>query len=205
MGARAWCGMALLLAGCQCPSPVSQAQAAPAAPKCVPKILVAHKGTPVIDGELDEPVWHSAAATEAFVDKGSRKVVPHTEARAAWDAEAMYLVLYVADADLRSTDHVTVRLANGLVIEATPNGKVRCGGGDCEASGVIAKFEVDGDVDADKEEDEEWAVELKVPWKVLASEGRPQRVDVGFSRDETLDGKRLTEVWSRGCGAISVE
>ncbi len=54
-------------------------------------------------------------------------------------------------------------------------------------------------------EDEEWAVELKVPWKRLGSTGRPTQLPVNFSRLETLDGERLREVWSRTCGAIHLE
>lgn len=173
---------------------------------CVPRVLVAHQGTPTLDGELDEPVWHAAAASTPFVNDKLKRVVPHTEARAAWDADSLYLALYTADADLRSDDQVAVNFADGGVITVTPQGTVSCDfAGQRDCTGVVAKLERDGDVDADAEEDEEWVVELSVPWKVLAPGGRPSQLPLNFSRLETLEGERLREVWSRGCGALALE
>jgi hypothetical protein len=186
------------------PAPVALAPA----PKCTPTVLVAHPGTPVLDGHLDQPVWNAAAATAPFVDSKADRVVPHTEARAAWDQKALYLVLYVADADLRTSDRVSVQFEGKGSIEARPNGQASCRFGaneSCAQLGVSASFDVDGDVDADQEEDEEWAVELAVPWSLLASRGRPAEVPVAFTRDETLEGAAVNEVWTRGCGVIRVE
>ena len=197
---------AAAVAGCKCQAPVTPVVAV--TPKCVPKILVARQGTPTLDGELDEPVWHAAAATEPFVHATVDRVVPHTEARAAWDADSLYLVLYAADADLRSSDQVAVQLEGAGSIAVSPSGVVECHFGaqaDCAAAGVVAKLDKDGDVDDDKEEDEEWAVELSVPWKLLAPGGRPSQVPIGFSRLETLNKELLKEVWTRGCGEIRVE
>ena len=54
-------------------------------------------------------------------------------------------------------------------------------------------------------EDEEWVVELSLPWKLLAPGGRPSQLPLNFSRLETLEGERIREVWSRGCGALALE
>lgn len=198
--------MALGLAGCQRAEPAPSAPAP--TPACVPRILVARQGTPTVDGELDEPVWHAAAATPPFLNDKEKRVVPHTEARAAWDAEALYLVLYTADADLRSDDQVAVQFGDGGTVELAPQGAMTCRFGaqtDCADAGVVARLERDGDVDADGEEDEEWAVELELPWRLIAPGGRPAQLPVNFSRLETLEGQRLREVWSRSCGALRFE
>ena len=163
-----------------------------------------------MDGELDEPVWHAAAATTPFVHDGIKRVVPHTEARAAWDADALYLVFYVGDAELRGDDQVAVTFDGVGAVEVHPQGTVTCrlgALGDCARAGVVARVERDGDVDADQEEDEEWAVELKLPWAVVAPGGRPALLPVNFSRLETRGGggERIREVWSRGCGALRLE
>ena len=203
-GRLRWSAVILFgLVGCKCPGPKVQPSVVPS---CVPKVLVAHQGTPTVDGQMDAPVWLSAAATAPFIHEKLNRVVPHTEARAAWDPEALYLVLYVADADLRSSDQVTVAFEGGGAIEVSPSGWVQCRfGGQNDCTGVVAKLDLDGDADADKEEDEEWAVELKVPWKRLGPTGRPNQLSVNFSRLETLNGERLREVWSRTCGAIRLE
>ncbi|MBK7862554.1 MAG: hypothetical protein IPJ65_28890 [Archangiaceae bacterium] len=208
-----WVAAVLVAVGCKSPAPAvtsapAQVEAPATAAKCVPKILVAREGTPKLDGELDEPVWHAAAATEAFVNDGSKRVVPHTEARAAYDAEKLYLALYSADAKLQSSDEVEVRFGEHGAVAMGPDGSARCQFGaaaDCAAAGVVTKLERDGDVDADKEEDEEWIVEVAVPWKVLGADRHPAELPVAFSRSETLDGQPLKEVWSRRCGALRFE
>lgn len=195
--------LCMTVSGCQC-STTSVPAPAPA-PQCVPRILAAQKGTPSIDGELDEAVWHAAEATSPFVNDKQKRVVPHTEARASWDDEALYLVLYTADEDLRSDDRVLVTFEGGT-IELAPQQTMTCRfGAQPDCTGITTKFEVDGDVDANGEEDEEWVAELKVPWKLIAPGGRPAQLPVNFSRLETLEGAHLREVWSRTCGAIRLD
>ncbi|MFL5320912.1 MAG: carbohydrate-binding family 9-like protein, partial [Myxococcaceae bacterium] len=208
--------LGLSLGGCRCQQPAepktTETKTAALAPeaKCVPKVLVALEGTPKIDGELDEPVWHSAAATEPFVHEKANRVVPHTEARASYDHDALYVVLYVADAELQSSDEVRISFDDGGEIAAGPGGAVSCHfprrdeQSDCGAAGLVAKVDRDGDVDANKEEDEEWVVELKVPWRNLSADHVPKSVGVNFSRLETVEGRKLREVWSRGCGSIEL-
>ena len=221
----------LVVAGCQSPAPSpadrpevkteaissgdddagtvakrAQTATATAKPPCVPQVLVAREGTPHVDGELDEPVWHAAAATDPFVHETANRVVPHTEARAAHDPDALYLAVYVADGDLRSSDQVAVAFDSGAGVEVTPGGTLTCHfAAQKDCAGVVAKLDRDGDVDADREEDEEYIVELKIPWKLLDLSTAPERLGVNFSRIETLDGERLREVWSRGCGELSLE
>ncbi len=188
--------------------PKSQPSATPVSAQCVPTVLVAKRGTPTLDGELDQPVWHDALATAAFVEERENRPVPHTEARASWDESALYLALYVADDDLRASDRVRIEIDGKGSLDVSPARKLSCRFGaqsDCAALGIQGAFDVDGDVDAPNEEDEEWDVTLAIPWRALAPSGRPAALPVSFQRDDTVEGRQLVTVWSRGCGAIRFE
>lgn len=132
----------------------------------------------------------------------------HTEARASFDDDALFIALYVADDDLRASDRVRVDFGQGLSIEASPDRRIRCRSGAegaCGALGIQAAFSVDGDVDSAAQEDEEWVVTLKVPWRTLAAAGRPSELPVAFRRDNITGGRAISTVWNRGCGAIRLE
>lgn len=52
------------------------------------------RGTPSIDGNLDDPAWHKAGWTETFIDiEGSLKPLPRfkTRAKMLWDDEYFYI------------------------------------------------------------------------------------------------------------------
>ncbi|MCC6902081.1 MAG: hypothetical protein IT377_24130 [Polyangiaceae bacterium] len=191
-------------AGTAVPTPSPSA----AAPRCVPATLVAQRGTPTLDGQLDQPVWHAARATDPFTDPRRAAVVSHTEARASWDDGSLFLALYVADDDLRATDRVRADFGSGLTIEASPDRRVRCRFGaesDCGSLGIEAAFTVDGDVDATAQEDEEWVVTLSIPWRTAASAGRPSELPVQFRRENVAGGRTISTTWAGGCGAIRLE
>ena len=88
----------------------------PSATPCVPSVLVARRGSPVLDGKLDQPVWHEAQATTAFVDEHKDRPVPHTEARASWDESSLYLALYAADDELHA---ITIAPSSGSAQRGT--------------------------------------------------------------------------------------
>lgn len=192
-----------LASGCREKSTAPSKQAA-----CVPKVLAAKRGTPLLDGGLDQPVWHGAKASDSFIDMARDRPVPHTEARASWDDGSLFLTLYVADDDLHATDHVRVEFDADRTIEVSPDRKLRCrfaAESDCAALGIQSAFHVDGDVDATAEEDEEWEVTLSVPWSRLAPNGRPAELPISFRREDSVNQERLRLVWSRTCGAIRLE
>ncbi|MFO0566267.1 MAG: hypothetical protein U0263_11430 [Polyangiaceae bacterium] len=196
-----------LASGCaeKAPPPASgTAPAAAPAPRAA-KVLDAKRGTPVLDGKLDQPVWHAASRTEPFVAERGARPVPHTEARAAWDDDALYLELYVADDELLGTDHVRIELDGDRSIEASPSGKLTCkfqGADDCNALGIRSGFDVDGDVDLDAKEDEEWSVIVAVPWRTLGVAERPKELPVVLRRGDSSLGKPVREIWSRGPSRI---
>jgi hypothetical protein len=134
--------------------------------------------------------------------------VPHTEARASWDDRALFMALYVADDELHASDHVRIEFEGDRSLEASPDRKIICRFGtesDCTKLGVKAAFDVDGDVDATAEEDEEWAVAVSVPWSTLTPDSRPSRLPLSLRRDDSANGQPLRTVWSRSCGAIQLE
>lgn len=61
---------------------------------------------PVIDGDLSDPVWRQAPATEAFLrfgpDRGKGRTF-RTTAKLAWDDQALYLAWECEDPDIWST------------------------------------------------------------------------------------------------------
>ncbi|MEZ4222632.1 MAG: sugar-binding protein [Polyangiaceae bacterium] len=238
------------------------AVSAPASP-CV--ALLAKRGTPAINGKLDQDVWREATRTEAFVAERGNGSVAHTEARASWDEKALYLQIYVADDNLRSTDRVTLEFDGGieaapqgkpndtrrgdaspqgklvgarrveaplqgkleieaapqgklvdarripaaspgrLVIEAAPQGKLDCtfqGAKDCKALGIRAGFDVDGDVDSDEKEDEEWGVTIALPWRSVAPSGRPTELAVTLRRSDSERGGAIRQRWGRSCTVV---
>jgi hypothetical protein len=181
--------------------PASSAPAAPA----TRAVLVAKRGTPILDGKLDQPVWHQAARSAPFVDELGQRPVPHTEARASWDDSALYLELYVADDELRATDHVSIMLDGGLSVHASPAGTLTCtlqGVNDCAALGIRSGLDVDGDVDLDLKEDEEWSVTVALPWRTIAPQGRPGEVAMTLRRSDSSNGRPVREIWSRGSGVV---
>ncbi|MBI3201857.1 MAG: hypothetical protein HYZ29_09970 [Myxococcales bacterium] len=193
-------------AGADGAHPTPSVAAAP--PRCVPTTLLARRGTPTLDGQLDQPVWHAAPATDTWLDPRRAAPVPHTEARASWDDGALFLALYVADDDLRATDEVRVDFGSGLSVEASPDRQLRCRSGaesNCGAFGIQAAFTVDGDVDATAQEDEEWVVTLSIPWRAVAPAGRPSELPVQLRRENVVGGRATSTVWSGGCGAIRLE
>jgi Carbohydrate family 9 binding domain-like len=90
--------------------------------------LLAHAASGVIavDGELDEPDWHSALSTGAFVDSQSGALeTPEARARVLYDPEHLYIGVAVADADLHSTfDHADQPLSeqDAVVVMIDPDG-----------------------------------------------------------------------------------
>lgn len=201
-------------AGCQSrrsePAPAPNPAAAPAPESATTPglVLVAKRGTPLVNGELAQPVWHAAASTAPFVNVRGRQPVAHTDASASWDEQALHVAFYVADDDFRASDRVRLQFGEGELVDASPDGRLKCqfrGVSDCAALGIQAGFDVDGDVDAEAREDEEWAVTIAVPWRALAPDGRPGELAVTLRRDERESRPPLHEIWGGRPGIIRLE
>jgi hypothetical protein len=171
------------------------------APSCAEAPLEAPfaQVAPVIDGKLDEPAWLVPSASRPFVDaERPEAIIPHTEVRALWDAQNLYVAFYAADEDIRSTDYV------GLVIgpsrwEIAPSGALRCAR-EVDCSGVRAQADTDGKIDQPDPEAEEWTAELVIPWRVLGRDAAPAELQVNFVRRDQPKGSPVRQlVWTHAC------
>ncbi len=140
------------------------------------------------DGEREEKSWLSAARSGHFVAPDGKEATPYSDARFVWAKDALRVGLYAADEDIVAADafHVTLR-ANGVdhAIDVGPkcapsNPKVKVG---CDA---------DGTIDTPGDSDEEWVVEMEVPFAELGLRGAPgERIEATIRR---CDGKRCGEM-----------
>ena len=125
---------------------------------------------------------------------------PHTELRALWSTAGLTLGIYSADEDLRADDGVVVRLqaaAGPIDVRIPTKGQAGCGAG-CELPrGLVAAVDVDGTFDNPADDDEEWLVELQVPWAALGLTSAPASVQVNVTRTDTPKGTTpRTEAWA---------
>ncbi len=120
-------------------------------------VVIAETKTPIkIDGELSEPDWNEVGAPRVFTANGG-EARPYSQVRLLHDATTLYVGLYAADQDVRSTDKFEVAIgplqlavtAAGIVSPAVP--------------GVRAGKDLDGTIDHPDDEDEEWVIELAIP------------------------------------------
>lgn len=159
-----------------------------------PRLVIPQVGAPIrCDGELDEVAWRTPARTGPFTDAAGNIASPYSEARMLRDDDELYLGLYAADEDVRTTDafvvelssprgHVTLRFsADGRAVPAKLHAR--------------SAIDVDGSVNAPGDDDEEWLVEAAVPLSAIpfAADGS---VTAAITRcDVTKDGVRRCGSW----------
>ena len=127
--------------------------------------LVACKQEPKgirIDGELHEPAWNARAKRGVFVDATGAEARPYSEIRLLAEGPTVYIALYAADQDIRSSDAFELR-AGTLVMHLPPR--------DARVpANVQIAVDLDGTLDRPDDEDEEWVIEMAAP---LAAVGQP--------------------------------
>lgn len=100
-GSPFWWAWASALAACAAPAP------APAEPElAAPRGYLCHRGTPAVDGRLDDPAWAAAPWTEDFVDiEGDRRPAPRfrTRAKLLWDDEFLFVGAWLAEPHVWAT------------------------------------------------------------------------------------------------------
>jgi hypothetical protein len=203
-------GAALMGSGCEKPSPPPAPAPAPVA--VLPHLTGVRSSEPmVLDGKLDDEAWKRGESSPTFVDvDGRHPVVPHTEARAAFTAQALWVGIYAADEDLISDDAVGFTAFAGTTRQTrwslNPAGALSCGGALCSADAGEARVrglvDADGTLDARADDDEEWAAELELPWPVLGLKPGGLLPVTFFRRDRLKDGTALELVWPRGSQAL---
>lgn len=180
----------VLIVACRTPPPAQRA--------VQPRLAALRvRQPPLIDGEISEDAWLRAASSGAFRGLGDGlPTSPHTELRALWDDAALYLTVYCADQDLRRTDSLRLAIlgSNRVDLDVSPAG-MRAGDLDASDVGV----ELDGTFDSDEGgDDEEWVVELRVPWARLGLSKAPTQVQVEAWRvDRPLGAQVRTVSWGQ--------
>ncbi len=161
-------------------------------------------GSIVLDGDTDDPGWTTPpgpARTGQFLLANGATARPYSETRLVWGDGYLYLCLYAADENIETRtdqadgplwldDSFHVTFARGdteYVIEVSPKAVVtdslRKGGGALDyswSSGVHASKELDGTINQPNDEDEEWVIEMAVPFESLGMKGE-RGESIGFS------------------------
>ncbi|AKV00745.1 hypothetical protein AKJ09_07408 [Labilithrix luteola] len=184
-------------------------------------------GALVADGMLDDPAWLRAPArTGVFVGSDGEPGRPHAEGRLLWNDTDLYIALYAADRDIRSSTappdgplwfggdafELSFDVPGGQrKIEISPDGKItdaRLGpqGWDYAwQSGVRLGHDVDGTINDTSDEDEEWILEIAVPLSAIGLNGKKgERIGLRIRRcDSNPDGTRVCTGWGDGdSGAV---
>jgi hypothetical protein len=156
-------------------------------------LRVPHTSAPIVlDGDTEDRGWTSApgpARTGPFVLSNGAPGRPHSEARMVWGDGYLYVLLYAADDDIRSraspADGDSFRLTFSRAgrrysIEASADGVVTDAARDSTGapdpswhSGAHVSCELDGTIDEGRDTDEEWSLEMAIPFASLGMNGDP--------------------------------
>ena len=188
-------------------TPNAKANPAPHLTIAVPRV----RQPVTINAELEgKKVWEADAGnTRNFKDAAGRGMVPYTEAKFRWGTDRLYVMLYAGDLDLEGT----VTKADGP-IDRDDSFRIEFGDGkDVRAISVSvlgtvadarwtsrAKVAVDRDGTLNKvgDNDEEWVVEMAVPFASLGIDRATPgtRIPISIQRCEIgRDGPRACGAW----------
>jgi len=192
-----------------------------------PVLRVPHAPGPItLDGDTDDPGWlhpPGPARTGDYLFESGKKAVPYSDTRLVWGGDYLYLALYASDEDIES--HVDepdgpIALEDAFrivfsqpgvdyAIEVSPKtvitDSVRWGDGDWDLtwnSGAHASKEMDGSLNDPKNTDEEWAIELAVPFESIGMKGEVgETIGMSLTRCDTPKrGPRACAAWGGGPG-----
>jgi hypothetical protein len=191
-----------------------------------PVLRVPHAPGPItLDGDTDDLGWlhpPGPARTGAYRVESGQDAVPHSESRLVWSGDYLYLALYASDEDIEAhtsepdgplaADGDAFRVVffqPGLeyAIEVSPNAviadSIKRGDAPWDlawSSGAHASREIDGSINNPKDTDEEWAIELAVPFASLGMRGeRGETIGMSLRRCDTpKEGARVCGSWGDG-------
>jgi hypothetical protein len=168
---------ALALAGCQ------RRREAP--PVVVPGDVPVATMPIDVDGALHERAWNEQARVAAFTAAG-HEARPFSQIRLLRDAGTLYVGLYAADQDIRSTDAFELAIGT-LTMSIDARGRVTP-----PVAGVRAVVDVDETLDDPRDEDEEWVVEAAIPLAAIP----PGTTAIHAARCDTpKDGTQRCGAW----------
>ena len=149
-----------------------------------------------IDGEWDEPDWSKRALRGQFLGDDGQLARPSSDVRLLHDDKMLYIGLYAADDDIRSTDAFQLQIGTHTW-SADALGKLTP-----MVDGGAIGLDRDGSVDNDANNDEEWLLGIAIPLAALELDHtkptvvRASRCDTpkhqtqrcgSWTRDVTLD------------------
>ncbi len=161
-------------------------------------------GSIVLDGDTDDPGWTRSpgpARTGDFLAPNGAPAIPFSEVRVVWGDAHLYLCLYASDDDIESRtdqpdgplwldDDFVVTFSRGAteyIIEVSPKAvvtdSIRRNAGPQDFSwnsGVHVSREVDGTINDPRDSDEEWVIEMAVPFESIGMKGERGET-LGFS------------------------
>ena len=180
-------------------------------------------GNIALDGDMDDPGWlRETARTNAFVGAdGVTPARPYSDARIVWGDGHLYLALYAADEDIRARqteadsplwveDSFHVVFDDGTnerVFDVSPLGTLTDGTREARRhsgafdyawqSGAHVSKELDGTLNDPSDDDEEWVIEMAIPFEALGLKGEKGE-HIGFSVrrcDTPKKGTRVCGSW----------
>lgn len=176
------------------------------------------KGSIVLDGDTDDPGWAgNVARTGAFVGADGADARPYSDTRITWGDGHLYVMLYAADEEIRATQapesavwlddsfHLSFTTSFGeRVFDVSARGAVTDGARRglepvdwSWQSGAHVSFEMDGTLNDPRDDDEEWVIEMAIPFEALGLTGeRGERI--GFAAHRCDTPKRSPRV----CGSF---
>jgi len=172
-----------------------------------------------LDGDTDDPGWlrpPGPARTGDFLFENGQPARPYSEARLVWGGDYLYVALYASDEDIESHADAPdgpvgledafrivfsqpgVEYAIDVSPRAVISDSIRRSDGEWDfswSSGAHASKEIDGTVNDPKNMDEEWAIELAIPFESLGMKGEPGET-IGMSLHRCDIPKRSARVCS---------
>jgi hypothetical protein len=195
----------------------------------VPRVAAPIPINAEIEGKKD---WEGERGnTPNFIDAAGKGMVPYTEARLRWGGDKLYLLLYAGDLDLEGTviqhdgpverdDSFRLAFQSGSkvrVIDVSLLGTVAdrlCAGSAAEdrcdpswESHAEVAVDRDGTMNKIGDNDEEWVVEMAIPFASLgiAAAAPGTRLPFGVSRCEVGHGPRSCGGWGNGTPPGEIE
>jgi len=158
------------------------------APSPTDRVVAATRDAFEIDGELNEPDWNRLGDPQAFTFE-DHEARPYSQIRLLHDADHLYVGLYAADQDIRSTEHFDLTIGS-LQLSVDPLGRVTAA-----IPGVRSGKDADGTIDQPTDEDEEWVIELAIPLGATGLRDAPAPARASRC-DTTKDGVARCGTWS---------
>ena len=110
-----------------------------------------------VDGELGEPDWSRRALRDVFTAPNGDLARPFSEVRLLHDAQHLYVGLYAADENIESSDFFDVKIGD-TAFRINPEARITPA-----IAGIHAGVDLDGSLDDNSNDDEEWVLEIAMP------------------------------------------